>query len=127
MRTIRFSFGFVLLLMGIGYSQTSFEIKGKLGSTAQVTLTAPVAAVVQALVDDANRKNGCDMVAKTCPRGGAFQTVPSYIQDRVNEIFASYEKQVLQMQNISACERWKTLSVVDQDAIKQKLGGAPCT
>lgn len=126
MKTILLVFCFVLLLVGISYSQTSFEITGKLGSTAQVTLTAPVAAVVQAIVDSANKTNGCDMIAKTCPRGGAFQTIQSYIQDRVNEIFASYEKQVLQAQKVSACETWKTLSTADKDAIKQKLRGAPC-
>lgn len=126
MKTLFLTFGFVLLLTGIGYSQTSFTITGKLGSTAEVTLTAPVAAVMRAVVDDANRRNDCDMVAKTCPRGGAFHTVQSYLTDRVNEVFSSYEKQVLEAGRILACKTWKTLSAVDQDTIKQKLGGAPC-
>lgn len=126
MKTTFFTLCLVLLLSGVGYPQVSFTITGRLGSTAQVTLTAPVAAVVQAIVDDTNKRNGCDMVAKTCPRGGAFQTIQSYVTDRANEIFSTYEKQIGELQKTVACNTWKGLSDVDRDAIKQKLGGAPC-
>lgn len=126
MKKVFLAFCFVLLSVGMANAQVSFTITGRLGSTAQVTLTAPVVTVVQAVVDAANKHNGCDMIAKTCPRGGAFQTIASYLTDRIDEVFRSYESQVLEGQKVAACGTWKTLSMIDRQPIIDKLGGDPC-
>lgn len=126
MKTLFFTFCFLTLWsIEFAYSQMSFTITGKQGSTASVTLTAPVAALMQAVVDDVNTKNGCNMIAKTCPRGGAFQTVMSYLTDRVNEAFDASARQVREKQKASACEIWKTLTTAKKDAITTDLGGNP--
>lgn len=123
---ILLSVGLLLFWASTGLAQMTFTVTGKAGSTAQVTLTAPVVAVVQVLVDQINKNRKCDLIAKTCPGEMAFHTVVSFVEDRVNEAFASYAKDVAERQKTSACKAWKELSVADQDAIKAKLGGAPC-